>query len=88
MERDLPGAFRGWNACAPPKKRARRSRSTGAPRPREARFSTAAPKKELFVRLVVHDAEPDFELFDQRHESGKLIEILREDGRTLVLDGD
>ena len=33
VECDLPGAFPGWNACAPPKKRARRSRSTGAPRP-------------------------------------------------------
>ena len=30
MERDLPGAFPGWSACAPPKKCARRSLSTGA----------------------------------------------------------
>ena len=34
------------------------------------------------------DAEQEFDLFDQRPESGKPVEIPREDGTILVLDGD
>ena len=34
------------------------------------------------------DAEPGGDLFDQRPDSGKPVEIPREDGTTLVLDGD
>ena len=34
------------------------------------------------------DAEQEFNLFDQRPESGKPVEIPREDGIILVLDGD
>ena len=32
------------------------------------------------------DGEPSFDLFDQRPESGKPVEIPREDGTILVLD--
>ena len=38
--------------------------------------------------LVSHDAESGGDLFDQRPNSGKSVEILREDGNILVLDGD
>jgi len=34
------------------------------------------------------DAEPGFDLFDQRRASGKPVEIPREDGTILVLDSD
>ena len=34
------------------------------------------------------DAEPSFELFDQRAASGKPVEIPRDDGTILVLDSD
>jgi len=34
------------------------------------------------------DAEPDGDLFDQRTESGKPVEIPRADGIILVLDSD
>ena len=34
------------------------------------------------------DAEPSFEFFDQRPDSGKPVEIRREDGSILVLDSD
>jgi len=34
------------------------------------------------------DAEPSFDLFDQRPDSGKPLEIRREDGSILVLDSD
>ena len=34
------------------------------------------------------DAEPRFDLFDQRPDSGKPVEIPREDGSILVLDSD
>ena len=34
------------------------------------------------------DGEPSFDLFDQRPESGKPVEIPREDGTILVLDSD
>ena len=34
------------------------------------------------------DAEPGFDLFDQRPESGKPVEIPLEDGSILVLDSD
>ena len=34
------------------------------------------------------DAEPSFDFFDQRPDSGKPVEIRREDGSILVLDSD
>ena len=38
--------------------------------------------------LYCHDAEPGFDLFDQRPASGQPVEIPREDGPILVIDPD
>ena len=38
--------------------------------------------------IPADESEPSFDLFDQRPDSGKPVEIPIEDGTILVLDGD
>jgi hypothetical protein len=38
--------------------------------------------------IPIDDGEPSFDLFDQRPDSGKPVEIPREDGSILVLDSE
>ncbi len=46
------------------------------------------PRASPLWQIVHHAAEPAGDLFDQRPDSGKPVEIRHEDGSILVLDLD
>ena len=48
----------------------------------------APPWQAIREWIPDDDAEPSFDFFDQRPDSGKSVEIRREDGSILVLDFD
>ena len=55
----------------------------------KCRFEPIEPPWQAIREWIPDDdAEPSFDLFDQRPASGKPVEIPREDGNILVLDGD
>ena len=52
-------------------------------------FEPIEPSRQAIREWIPDDdAEPSFDFFDQRPDSGKPVEIRREDGSILVIDSD
>ncbi len=82
--KNAEGAEAFWTQAKP--EPAGRARQTG--RANQTFEPIEPPRQAIREWIPDDDAEPGGDLFDQRPDSGKPVEIRREDGSILVLDSD